>query len=123
MTKRNIVHIEIPTSDGEKSGKFYQQLFGWKLTHDDKMDYTMWEPSTGPGGGFSPLGENTKVGDVLIYVDSDDIKADLKKVKKLGGKAVRQKSEIPGIGWWGVFTDPTGNMIALFTSMNPVQEH
>ena len=119
MTKRNIVHVEIPTANPEQSGKFYQQLFGWKITHDDKMNYTMWEPGADPGGGFSPLGENVKVGDVLIYVDSDDIEADLKKVEGFGGKVVRHKTEIPGIGWWGIFTDPTGNMIALYTAKQP----
>ena len=123
MTKRNIVHIVIPTSDRVKSGKFYEQLFGWKITHDDKMNYTLWEPTTGPGGGFTMLDETTKVGNILIHVASDDIEADLKKVEKLGGKVFRHKSEIPGIGWWGVFTDPTENMIALYTDMRPDREH
>jgi predicted enzyme related to lactoylglutathione lyase len=27
------------------------------------------------------------------------------------------KTEIPHVGWWGVFSDPTGNRIALYTSM------
>ena len=124
MTKRNIVHIEIPAADQAKSAKFYQSLFGWKTTRDDKMNFTMWEPSEGPGGGFAPLGEQqgggqVKPGDILIHVDSEDIDADLKRVVELGGKIVRQKSEIPGIGWWGVFKDPTGNQIALYTSKDP----
>jgi uncharacterized protein len=119
MTKRNIVHIEIPAADQAKAAQFYQALFGWKITRDEKMDYTMWEPVEGPGGGFSPLGKQIKPGDILIHVDSEDIEADLKRVVALGGKVVRPKSEIPGIGWWGVFKDPTGNMIALYTSKNP----
>jgi predicted enzyme related to lactoylglutathione lyase len=27
--------------------------------------------------------------------------------------------EIPATGWFGMFKDPTGNAIALYTSMNP----
>jgi predicted enzyme related to lactoylglutathione lyase len=119
MTKRNIVHIEIPAADSAKAAQFYQAMFGWKTTRDEKMDYTMWEPVEAPGGGFSPLGEQVKPGDVLIYIDSEDIEADLKQVVKLGGKVIRPKSEIPGVGWWGVFKDPTGNAIALYTSKNP----
>jgi predicted enzyme related to lactoylglutathione lyase len=124
MTKRNIVHIEIPAADQAKSARFYQSLFGWKTTRDEKMNYTMWDPSEGPGGGFSPLGKQqdgsqVNPGDILIHVNSEDIDADLKRVVELGGKVVRQKSEIPGIGWWGVFKDPTGNQIALYTSKNP----
>jgi predicted enzyme related to lactoylglutathione lyase len=119
MTKRNIVHIEIPSGDVKKSSDFYRKLFGWEITRDEKMNYTMWEPRIGPGGGFSQLGENVKVGDILIYIDSEDIDADLRKVVELGGKVLNQKSEIPGIGWFGIFSDPTGNMIALYTSMHP----
>jgi uncharacterized protein len=119
MTKRNVVHIEIPTRNHEESIKFYGELFGWKTEPHPEMNYTTWDALEGPGGGFSPIGENTKAGDILIHVDSDDIEADLKKAKSLGAKIVREKSEIPNIGWWGVFKDPTGNTIALFTSKNP----
>ena len=45
MTKRNIVHIEIPAADSAKAAQFYQALFGWKTTRDEKMDYTLWELS------------------------------------------------------------------------------
>jgi predicted enzyme related to lactoylglutathione lyase len=105
MSKRNIVHVEIPSANVEAAGKFYQDLFGWKLQHMPEMNYTMWEDESGSGGGFPG--------------DSDDIDADLKNVKKLGGKVLREKTEIPGMGWFGVFQDPTGNVLALYTSMNP----
>ncbi len=119
MTKRNIVHIEIPSRNFEESGEFYHELFGWKITPMPEMNYSLWEPSEGPGGGFNPLGEDVKVGDVLIYVDSENIEADLKKAKSLGGTILQQKREIPNTGWYGVFKDPTGNTIALYTSMHP----
>ena len=119
MTKRKIVHIEIPSSDFEKSGKFYNALFGWTITPFPEMNYVTWEPEEGPGGGFSPIDENTKAGEILVHVASDDIEADLKRAQSLGGTIVRQKSEIPNIGWWGIFKDPMGNAIALYTSMNP----
>jgi predicted enzyme related to lactoylglutathione lyase len=119
MTKRNVVHIEIPAKDPIKAGQFYEQLFGWKIQTDPKMNYTMWEPAQGPGGGFNPLGEHTKPGDILIYVDSPDIEADLKRAEALGAKTVTPKTEIPTVGWFAAFKDPTGNTIALFTSLNP----
>ena len=118
MIKRNIVHIEIPTSDSKASADFYQKLFGWHIEHVEEMNYTMWDPHEGPGGGFSPLDENVKPGDVIIYVNSEDIESDLKKATELGGSAVQEKMEIPETGWFGMFTDPTGNTIALYTSMN-----
>lgn len=119
MTKRNIVHIEIPTRNFQESGEFYGNLFGWKITAMPEMNYSLWEPTEGPGGGFNPLSEETKVDSVLIYIDSDDITADLKKAKSLGADIIKEKSEIPGYGWFGVFKDLTGNAIALYTASNP----
>ncbi len=121
MSKHSIVHIEIPTANAEESGKFYSNLFGWKITPVPEMNYTLFEPEAGPGGGFTAVGEQTNIGDVLIYVDSDDIETDLKKAEKLGAKVLVAKSEIAQTGWFGVFTDPTGNMIALYTDMHPEQ--
>lgn len=118
MTKRNIVHIEIPSADFDQSGKFYGALFGWQITPMPELKYTLWEPQEGPGGGFSAL-TDSKVNEILIHVASDDIEADLRRAVELGGKVLREKTEIPGIGWWGLFSDPTGNQIALYTSMNP----
>ena len=65
------------------------------------------------------LGDDVKVGEVLIYVASEDIEADLKKAKSLGGVILKEKDEIPGVGWFGIFKDPTGNSIALYTSRDP----
>lgn len=119
MSKRNIVHVEIPAVNVEAAGRFYQELFGWKLQHVPEMNYTMWEDETGSGGGFPQVSEDNPAGRVLVYIDSDDIEADLKKVEKLGGKILHPKMEIPQMGWFGIFQDPTGNVLALYTSMNP----
>jgi predicted enzyme related to lactoylglutathione lyase len=119
MSKRNFVHVEIPAADVQAAGKFYQDLFGWKLQHAAEFDYTMWEDGSGYGGGFTKVDEHNPAGQVLVYIDSDDIEADLKRVEELGGTVVTPKTEIPGTGWYGVFKDPTGNVLALYTSMNP----
>ena len=116
MTKRNIVHIEIPATDGKTSGAFYEKLFGWHITTDEAMNYTMFDAHDGPGGGFT---DQMNPGEVLIHINSDDIDADLQQAKALGATIVTEKTEIPGIGWWGVFKDPTGNSIAVFKAMQP----
>lgn len=119
MSKRNVVHVEIPATNVEGAGKFYEALFGWKISHMPEMNYSMWEAGDGSGGGFPEASAENPVGQVLVYIDSDDIEADLKQVEKLGGKVLRQKTEIPGMGWFGIFQDPTGNVLALYTGMNP----
>ena len=115
MPNRNVVHVEIPAVDFEQSGKFYQQLFGWKVTHIPEAHYSVWEAAEGSRGGFPLAGEDATVGDVRIYIGSDDIEADLKKARSLGAEVVQEKKEIPGRGWYGIFKDPAGNTIGLFT--------
>ena len=120
MSKRNIVHVEIPAANVEGSAKFYESLFGWKMMPMPDMNYTMWEAGDGDEyGGFPQVSDENPAGQVLVYIASDDIDADLKNVEKLGGKVIHPKADIPGMGWYGVFQDPTGNVLALYTSMNP----
>jgi hypothetical protein len=120
MSKRNIVHVEIPAANVESAGEFYHDLFGWKIQPIPEMNYTMWEAGDGDEyGGFPQASDDNPAGQVLVYIASDDIEADLKQVEKLGGKVLHKKAEIPGTGWYGIFQDPTGNVLALYTSMNP----
>jgi hypothetical protein len=53
MSKRNVVHVEIPASNVKSASKFYEALFGWKMEHVPEFDYTMWEDGSGYGGGFN----------------------------------------------------------------------
>lgn len=113
MSKRDIVHIEVPAADRKEAAKFYSDLFGWGSTHMDEMEYTMWEAGNG-AGGFPDVGDQFKPGDVVIYISSEDIDADLKEIKAHGGKTMLPKTEIPGMGWFAFFSDPTGNRIGLY---------
>lgn len=119
MSKHPVVHFEIPSKDRKKNSNFYKEIFGWELAEYDELNYTMFDPKEGPGGGFPPLdGKLNKTDRLLVYIGTDDIEADLKKVESLGGKQVMGKTEIPGQGWFGVFTDPEGNTLALYTGLN-----
>ena len=118
MSNHPIVHIEFPAQDLEAAAMFYTELFGWKTQHWPQMNYVTFEAEPGPGGGFAKVdGENTKVGEVLVHVATDDIETTLAKAESLGSKTLVPKTEIPTVGWFAVFTDPTGNRVALFTGM------
>ena len=114
MTKRNISYIEIPTRDSAESAKFYEALFGWKTTPVTGMDYITWDAGEGPTGGFNPVSKDFKAGDISIYINSADIEADLKQAAALGATIAFPKTEIPGMGWWGMFKDAAGNRIGLY---------
>jgi predicted enzyme related to lactoylglutathione lyase len=122
MVKHSIVHVELPASDPKEAAQFYSNLFGWgtEASPSPTGEYWQFTPDAQPGGGFNPVGDSgmwpVKPGDVLLYISTDDIDATLAKAESLGGKAVTPKTEIPGMGWWGMFSDPTGNKIGLFMS-------
>ena len=120
MEKHTIVHVELSAKDPKAAGDFYKKLFDWKIEADDKLGYVQFSPEEGGiGGGFNPVDENNPAGSVLAYVGTDDIPASLKKAESLGAKTVMPKTEITGFGWFGIFMDPTGNRVGLYTSMNP----
>jgi predicted enzyme related to lactoylglutathione lyase len=113
MSKCNVNHVEIPSRDPEESGKFYHELFGWEITPIPGMNYSVWE-TEGSRGGFVALNKDVAADNVQIYINSDDVSADLKKADALGARILQTETEIPGRGWFGVFKDPTGNKIGLF---------
>jgi predicted enzyme related to lactoylglutathione lyase len=112
-----IVHVEIPVKDLEAGSAFYRELFGWSIQSHPEFNYATFQAEGGPGGGFPTMeGDDSMFsGGPLVYVGTDDIDASLAKAESLGGSTVVPKTEIPGIGWFGVFRDPVGNRIALFT--------
>jgi len=116
MKPHPIVHVEIPARDPAKSAKFYKQALGWDITHDGSFDYHMFTAEGGPGGGFVTIGDSYNAGEVIVYLDTDDIGASLAKIEAEGGKTIKPKVEIPGIGWYAEFSDPAGNRMALYTS-------
>ncbi len=122
MASHPIVHIEIPATSSSAAGKFYGDVFGWKIEADQMYNYVQFQSEGGPGGGFVELGvENPvnvhyKADSLLVYLGTDDIDASLAAVEAHGGKTLLPKTEIPHVGWWAVFSDPSGNRLALFTA-------
>ncbi len=55
MSNHPIVHIEIPAKKAEEAGKFYGDLFGWKIEADPMYNYVQFQAEGGPGGGFARL--------------------------------------------------------------------
>lgn len=112
------VHIEFAANDPQAAARFYFDLFGWKTEFMQPMDYVTFESQPGLGGGFPKVdGKIINAGDVYIYIATDDIEATLTKIESLGGKTLVPKTEIPNMGWFALFTDPTGNRVGLYTGM------
>jgi predicted enzyme related to lactoylglutathione lyase len=57
MSKRAIVHLEIPAGDSAGAAAFYGDLFGWDTQRNEQMDYTTFETGS-VRGGFNPLSDD-----------------------------------------------------------------
>jgi predicted enzyme related to lactoylglutathione lyase len=111
---RPIVHIEFQVSDPKKSMKWYSEVFGWETSYMDEMSYGMFSTGEGQlGGGFNPNAETNLTGTV-VYVDTQDIPGTLAKAEAAGGKVIVPESEIPGMGWFALMSDPDGNVVGVF---------
>jgi predicted enzyme related to lactoylglutathione lyase len=89
-------------------------MFDWEYEHmPEETRYTTFRTGT-VGGGFPDLGDMYEPDDVVLYIESNDIDADLGRAGRLGATTAIPKTEIPGMGRFAFFRDPTGNRIGLF---------
>ena len=109
----SFVHIEIASTDPTRTRKFCEEVFGWTFEDMPEMNYATFEPATSPGGGLMSPMEGQPPG-ILNYVLSTDVDADLRKIEAAGGRVLRPKMEIPIVGWWALFQEPSGIVMALF---------
>ncbi len=120
MTANQIVHIEFTAQDPIAAGKFYSDLFGWKVKTWPEYNYATFETEGGPAGGFPKAdGEIYHPGDVIVYIQTDDIEGTLKRIEALGGKTLLPRTAIDNQSWYAFFADPSGNRVGLFSGKNP----
>lgn len=115
MKPGSFVHIEVASTDPERTRKFFEDVFEWEFDFTPEMEYSTFRAPSGPGGGLMRPIENSPPG-ILNYLLSHDIEADVRKIEECGGRILAPKREIPGVGWWAVFQEPTGITMALFES-------
>lgn len=111
--------FEIPVTDLERAIKFYESVFGIKLSRNEmgplKMAWFTWvEDATGAPGslvkadGYTPSHTGT-----LVYLTVDDIQDTLAKINASGGKTLLPKMSIGEYGFIAHFEDSEGNRVAL----------
>ncbi len=118
-----VVHFEIPADDPEALRKFYTDLLGWKIGLAEGFEemgyYFVYPvPSQTEGGLMGGMmkrqhPQQTPTNYVLVESVADY----LTKAADLGATVVVDKTEIPGMGWFGVLIDPQGNQLGLFEMM------
>ena len=107
---------ELATSDVAGSSAFYTGLFGWTAESVPGMDdYKMLKVGDKTVGGLMDKSAHCDGPPVWVsYVHVADVKAALGKAVKLGAKAVKDITEVPGMGTFSIIQDPQGGILALW---------
>jgi predicted enzyme related to lactoylglutathione lyase len=109
-------HIQIPTTNVKKAKKFFGAVFGWTFTEHPEINYTLFHTGEHPNGGLELVKKMPKRGQVLPYIEVEDIDATLKAIKKAKGKVAVKKTEVRGMGWDAEFETPDRCRLALWQS-------
>ena len=118
-------HIELTTSDLKAAKKFYKKLFDWKLTDMPMGEggvYTMIAPGKGAGGGMQAKPMPDAPVTWLPYVEVADVKKALAKAEKGGAKVVLPVMDIGKNGIIGIFVDPAGAMLGVWSKAKPAKK-
>jgi uncharacterized protein len=123
----SITHFELPAKDVQRSKKFYEDVFGWKMQSMPEANYTMvytvdvdekfMPKNVGAiNGGMIEAKDNGGLNPVLV-IDVPNIDEYLTKVVAAGGKIVQQKGPVMGMGYYARFEDPEGVVMGIWESI------
>ena len=108
---KKVVHVEFPAQDADRAERFWEGVGGWSIEDAGMpgIDYRMFQDGDQGGAVYPTMGEAGPI----VYYGSDDIDADLAKVRELGGEA-DEPMPVPAMGWFVTCKDPHGNDFGLW---------
>ncbi|NHJ40451.1 MAG: VOC family protein [Asgard group archaeon] len=113
-----ITHIEIPVKNLKKAKEFYEEVFNWEVDIETGFPgYGFFKTGeTGVGGAFDESDKKVS-GDLLLYIEVEDIPTYSEKIITAGGKITKEKTEIGGeMGFYAIFEDIFGNVFGLWSA-------
>ena len=116
-----VVHFEIAVDDPERVGRFYTDVFGWKVEQWEGGDQAYWLVTTGedePGinGGLMhrrPDGPQT-----VNTIGVASLEQTIAEVEGARGTVTVAPMEIPDMGRVAYCTDPGGTLFGLFEPLS-----
>ena len=107
-----VVHFEVTGKDGKALQKFYSEAFDWKLDTNNPGGYGMLRDGQPITGGIGDAQQGTS-GGVTFYVHTEDPKATLARIEKLGGRVLMPLTEVAPETTIALFADPEGHVVGL----------
>jgi predicted enzyme related to lactoylglutathione lyase len=119
-----VIHFEIPAADLDRAKAFYGSTFGWGIDDIPEVDYTILrtvevddqQMPKEPGainGGMMQRTPRTPASPVLT-IGVESVGDALERVEAAGGTVVQPRTEVPGMGAFGYFTDTEGNTLGVW---------
>jgi predicted enzyme related to lactoylglutathione lyase len=123
-----VVHFEIHAKDGDAMQKFYEDVFGWKITNLGAQmgNYRMIvtgedagaEKWPGINGGMTPrhgdpAASGQPVNAFVCTISVDNVDTYIDKVKSAGGTMALDKMDVPGVGWLAYCKDLEENIFGI----------
>lgn len=135
MKRRNpVVHFELPATDRNQLADFYSNAFGWgtdflgeemgnyvTVTTAETDQNGMITQQGAINGGIFPKGQGASNCPSLV-IAVDDIHEHIGIVNKAGGAVLGEPMDIPGVGTFVSFRDPSGNICSLLQPVMPTGE-
>ena len=119
-----IVWHDLFVADRDRAMAFYGQVAGWTFQVEHAKDFAwgggqedfvlaLMGNEAGAGFAVTPTGMQNGW---IPYVEVRDVDAATKQAVELGGTAVRQPFEVPGVGRNALLRDPCGTLIGISLS-------
>ena len=112
-----VYYFEMPVEDFDRAIKFYETVFGWKVTKSDRPSGPYYSVKTGDdsklgiNGSFFKKEEGWSSISNVINVDNIDVC--IEKLQELGGAIIFPKTTINGVGYLAYFKDTEGNTFGM----------
>ena len=111
-----ITIFDVSADEPERAIKFYNNVFGWEIKKwEGPFDY--WIIKTGEKDEFGIDGGLSKrenpEDSVTPFISVKSVDEYLEKISSNGGKIIKPKSAIPGVGYMSVFSDTENNIFGI----------
>lgn len=129
------VHFEIHAADQQRCAKFYEAVFGWKVTKMQMPNFEYWLVTTGAegtpgidGGIVKRMGDNpdpkdpTPVTGYVCTTEVEDIDAVIAKIDAAGGTEALPKGKVDGVGILAYYKDTEGNIFGILQPETPTKK-
>ena len=106
---------ELGSQDVEASERFYEAVFGWTTTDmgEEYGGYKMFQIGETQVGGLMKMPDASVPTMWAPYIAVEDVDATVARAGELGGGAVIEGMDVPGIGRIAVLRDPIGAVFGI----------